>query len=432
MNRLLTASLFIIVPWLCACGSPLDAPGENPGGDNTPAGHTAGSYPIDHIVVIVKENHTFDNFFGSFPGAEGTKVAHTSKGTVPVGRPPLLQTRDLCHEHECAVTAWDHGAMDHFDLADPRNADNLPYAQYIEADIPNYWSYARHFTLLDHFFSSMLGPSFPGHSFALSAQAGWATGNPTQLVPWGCDDAAGTTVPILDGGSCTIKQVFPCFDYPTVPDLLTGGLTWKFYGSTLPPLIGEVWSMFDSVKHVRQGPQWKDHVVDQAKFDADLAGGKLANVTYLIDQGLTAEHPPFNICNGENWTVKNVNKLMKSPYWNRMAIIMTWDDFGGWYDHVAPPKQYGCDGNNPYGMGFRLPAIVVSPYAKKGYVMKSVAQQASIPKFIETIFGLPSLSSMDPAAQDGPDTNDLTEAFDWKQTPAAPLLLSPRNCFLKR
>src|SRR5206468_109963 len=122
----------------------------------------------------------------------------------------------------------------------------LAYAQYTEEDIPNYWQYARNYTLLDHFFSSMLGPSFPGHMFALAAQSGWATDNPSQLVPWGCDDASNATVDILENGTCTVRQVFPCFDFPTIPDILPPELTRKFYGSKLPPIIGTIFSMFDA------------------------------------------------------------------------------------------------------------------------------------------------------------------------------------------
>ena len=116
------------------------------------------------------------------------------------------------------------------------------------------------------------------------------------------------------------------------------------------------------------------------------------------------------------------------PSWSKTVILMTWDDFGGWYDHVAPPKQYGCDDNTPYGLGFRLPLIIVSPYTKPGSVYTRVSQHASIPKFIEKVFSLPPLFSQDDGAQDGPDTDDLTSAFDWSQMPLPPLVLDTRSC----
>jgi phospholipase C len=118
---------------------------------------------------------------------------------------------------------------------------------------------------------------------------------------------------------------------------------------------------------------------------------------------------------------------MASPYWQDTAILFTMDDFGGWYDHVAPPRQYGCDPTHPYGLGFRLPLIVISPYAKPGFIFHEQSEQASIPKFIETVFGAPALSTLDPAAQDG-QANDLMNAFDFTQTPLQPLQLQTRLC----
>jgi phospholipase C len=195
--------------------------------------------------------------------------------------------------------------------------------------------------------------------------------------------------------------------------------------------------MLDAVDHIRNTSAWQEHVVDESQFDRDVANGTLPNVAFLVPQLLQSEHPPENVCTGENWTVGHLNAIMDTGQdpnglWWRTAILLTYDDFGGWYDHVAPPKQYGCDHQTPYGLGFRLPAIFISPWARPGFVMKSVAQQASIPKFIEAIFDLPSLHSMDPAAQDGPDTNDLLEAFDFSQTPNAPLPLEARNCIGQR
>jgi phospholipase C len=413
-------------------GGSSDGGGGGSGPMNPPPG---GTFPIQHIIVVVKENHTFDNYFGSFPGAEGTQTAQTSKGPLPVGRPPVQLTRDLCHEHTCALTDWNHGGMDHWDLGDSNNTsgDQLNFTQYIEDDIPNYWQYARHFGLADHFFANVLGPSFPGHMFVLAAQTGWAIDNPasnsiTPLITWGCDDPSGSTQNILAGGGCTVSAVPPCFDFPTVVDNLPPAVTWKFYGSTLPPLVGEVWSMFDGVKHIRESDAWKNNVVDASSFDADVDSGNLASIVFLVDQDLASEHPPFNICTGENWTVGHLNHVMASPLWASTAILMTWDDFGGWYDHVPPPVQYGCDDTQPYGLGFRLPLIVVSPYARPGAIYSRVAQHASIPKFIEKVFGLPSLAEQDPAAQDGPDTDDLTMAFDWTQTPLDPLPLTQRDC----
>ena len=394
------------------------------------AGADAG-YPITHVIVIVKENHTFDNYFGSFPAAAGTSTYGLSDGgTAACGHAPQNTPRDMDHEHAAGLTDWNDGGMNGWDLVKGTsvNGDNLAYAQYHEADIPNYWAYARAFTLGDHFFSEMLGPSFPGHMIMLAAQAAWATGNPdTTGAFWGCDQFGTARVTVENQVTCHDDRVFPCFTIPSVPDVLPPGVTWKFYGTNFYSLP-EIWSMFDAVASVRHGPSWSK-IVNASEFDKDIDNHKLPNVVWLVDQDLADEHPRVGSpCQGENWTVQRINKVMQSEYWASTAILFTMDDFGGWYDHVRPPRQYGCDSTHPYGLGFRLPLIVISPYAKPGFVFSEVAEQASIPRFIEKIFGAPPLSSLDPAAQDG-QANDLLGAFDFDQVPLPPLVLNQRICF---
>jgi phospholipase C len=388
--------------------------------------------PIKHVVVIVKENHTFDNYFGSFPGAEGRTTCTTSSGTIPCPHAPDRTPRDLCHSHDCALADWNGGDMKGWDSVAGAsvNGDNLAYAQYGESDIPNYWQYARTYTLADHFFANVLGPSFPGHTFVLAAQAGWAADNPPSNVLhpyWGCDEPFWETVPVTDQATCTTKNVFPCFDMKSVPDVLPSGVDWKFYGTNFY-FLPEIWSMFDAVFPVRAGAGW-NKVVNANQFDSDVANGTLPAVSWLVDQDLADEHPNVGgVCFGENWTVGHINALMKSPLWASTAILFTMDDFGGWYDHVAPPRQYGCDKSHPYGLGFRLPLIVISPYAKPHYVFNETSEQASIPRFIERVFGAKhALSDFDPAAQDG-QANDLLDAFDFNQRPLPPLVLQQRAC----
>ena len=412
-------------------GSGGNGTGGDGGGGGGGGGGGQNGFPIDHVVVIVKENHTFDNYFGSFPGAEGTTMCQLKGSTIPCPHAPDKTPRDLCHEHSCALTDWNGGQMNGWEDVSGSNSNNdyLAWAQYQESDIPNYWTYAKTFTLADHFFADVLGPSFPGHTFVLAAQAGWADGNPPTNVThpyWGCDEAMTDTVPVLQGGGCTETNVFPCFKIPSLPDVLPTGITWKFYGTNFY-VLPEIWSMFDAINTIRNGQGWSN-VVNASEFTTDVQNGTLPNVTWLVDQDFADEHPDVGgVCAGENWTVGYVNQIMQSPYWSHTAILFTMDDFGGWYDHVAPPRQYGCDATSPYGLGFRLPLIVISPYAKPGYIMKDVAEQASIPRFIEKIFGAPALSTLDPAAQDG-QANDLMSAFDFTQTPLPPLMLQTRTC----
>ena len=435
MRRLAWLAL-LPLGWAAACGSSssgTSAPTNDAGADAQDDGAINYTTPIRHVIVILKENHTFDNYFGTFPGAEGTTTCKTSTGTIACPHAPDVTTRDLCHAHSCALAEWDNGQMDGWDTGDVENTahDTLDYAQYQESDIPNYWKYARTFTLGDHFFSNVLGPSFPGHTFVLAGQAGWAYDNPPQTAQhpyWGCDQEPATTVPTLQNGTCTESDVFPCFKIPSVPDVLPTGVDWKFYGSS-SGVMTEVFSLFDAIDSIRNGPLWSTNVALTTQFDADVKGGTLPAVTWLVDEDAFNEHPGgTSVCRGENWTVQRINAVMNSDYWKDTAILFTMDDFGGWYDHVAPPRQYGCDATRPYGLGFRLPLIVISPYAKPGFVFQETSEQASIPRFIEKVFGASkALSDLDPAAQDGA-ANDLMGAFDFTQSPLPALPLTLRTC----
>jgi phospholipase C len=434
-------------------------------GTTDPADGPAGAQtiPIKHVVIIVKENHTFDNYFGSFPGAEGTLAADgtnrcpTRSGEMaPCVRAPDSPTHDFCHHRDCALTDWAGGQMNGWSQPGGSDTgDGLAYAQYTESDIASYWQYARHFTLADHYFSNVLGPSFPGHLVHLAAQAGWAVDNPPTDVPgevipgipptfrgphpyWGCDQWPDDTVAILAGGT-TPAKVFPCFDIPSIPDILPPGVDWKFYGSNWDGLFSEIWSMFNAIRSVRSDPARWARVVLADRLNTDIRNHILPNVVWLVNQDEHSEHPrlvvpdaplpPFGgVCRGEAWTVAFVNQIMQSEYWPETAILITMDDFGGWYDHLAPPRQYGGDRAHPYGLGFRVPLIIVSPYARPGFIFKEQAEQASIARFIEKIFGATgTLSDRDPAAQDG-QANDLLGAFDFTQSPRPPLVLPSRSC----
>jgi phospholipase C len=408
----------------------------------------AGGFPIRHIIVIVKENHTFDNYFGSFPGANGTDTCfYSDGGSFACPHAPNPPPRDLNHGHNSGLLDWNDGGMNGYDF-DRNNVigadggvDNLGYAQYHETDLPNYWAYARTFTLADNFYSSYMGESFPGHLFFLAAQAGWAVDDPDlpPLSPyWGCDEGVKCQNP--DGGlipitcyvrvenqqTCAIEQKPPCFNIKSLPDVLPPNARWKFYGSNIFNLLTETWSMFDAVSPIRNGPGWAN-VVPYPEFDKDMDAGTLPEVVWLVNQDLYSEHPPLSVCAGESWTVQRINQIMSSPYWNDTVIFFTMDDFGGWYDHVTPPEQYGCNPQQPYGLGFRLPLIIISPYAKPGFVFHEQSEQASIPRFIERIFGAQPLSDFEPAARDG-QANDLMDAFDFSQQPRPPLVLTPRMC----
>ena len=376
--------------------------------------------PIEHIIIVVKENHTFDNYFGSYPGANGSThwVAKTRSGTAQRIPVKLSNRRDLSHSHRCAVTDWDHGKNDGWDDCDTKNrTDKLAYAQYREADIPNYWAYAHNFVLADNYHASILGPSHPDHMFTVAAQGHWTIDNPTG----GNCEKAGSTVHVLDPATCTIKQVHSCFGGKTVFNLLPPGVTWKSYGSKTTVQV---------FRRLYQSPDYTKHVGSSNDVIADIDSGNLPGVSLVRPS--PSEHPPQAVCPGENWTVKLLNHLMRSKYWGTTAVLVTWDDFGGWYDHVAPTQHYGCTGGggypNPYGMGFRVPLLVVSPWARPGLVFSELAAHQSLPKLIEALWGLPALHDSNPDARDGDGTNNLLGVFDFESDPQPTLILDQRDC----
>ena len=395
---------------------------------------------IEHVIFIVKENRTFDHMFGRFPGADGTTFGVTCDGE----RVPLERAQDRAgdpdHSFVAGLTAINGGQMNCFDRL--RNGTELQgYVQYHEEDIPNYWAYARHFTLADRFFSSIYGPTGVEHLWLVAGQSDrfvdherpgqFGTGPEREyceddkerawsfkkLTPKEEDQAYE-----LEERPQIVKLVrrywierWPCTDIKVLPDLLEEkGISWRYYQPEVA--LRQILRM---IRHIRFGPMW-DKVVSQEEFLGDLTNGRLPAVSWLIPPNELNDHPklntPFGICQGENWSVEVLNAIQESEYWDNTAVILTWDDFGGFYDHVPPPHV------DLYGMGPRVPAIIISPWAKPGYIDSRVYEFSSVLKLIERIFGLPALGSRDRRA------SDMLAAFDFEQEPLDPLILKQRDC----
>jgi len=398
----------------------LSACGGNSGSSQSSTTPTVPSPSLDaiqHVVFIIKENRTFDNYFGTFSGADGATTGKISTGQViTLGHTPD-KTTDLCHDWSCAVTAMDGGKMDRFDLipAFPGGSpQHLGYTQLTESDIPNYFTYARNFVLADRMFSSLHGPSFPNHLYTVGAQSGGVISNPSDPDDWGCDAVEGTTVEVLNSSGQASNQT-PCFDFQTLADTLqNAGITWKYYA----PIKGEsgyVWSTLDAINHIRNSSLWTDHVVPWTQFVSDAKSGQLPAVSWLVTTYALSEHPPASTCQGENWTVNQLNAVMQGPDWNSTAVFLTWDDFGGFYDHVPPPSL------DQFGLGPRVPLLIISPFAKKGYVSHTNYEFSSLLKFVEQRYGLSPLAARDSAA------SDMTDSFDFTQN-QSPLILQTRQC----
>jgi phospholipase C len=414
--------LFLIICLFLAIGR-VGGVRAKPQGSARPTGFariraaTRGIRKIQHVVFIIKENRSFDNYFGTFPGADGATFGTISTGAmIPLGHTPDRTPRDIGHSFQSAVKAIDGGAMDQFDLipGGNQNGDYLSYTQLTEQDIPNYFALAKFFTLADAMFSSLTGPSFPNHLYTVAAQSGGAFNNPTQGSVWGCDSDDTTTVPVMDANG-NVTHVFPCFDFNTLVDSLQSRhLSWRYYapGQGQP---GYIWSALDAIAHIRLTRLWQKHVVLTEQFVQDAQNGQLPRVSWVV-VGNGSEHPPGSSCVGENWTVRQVNAVMQGPEWGSTAIFITWDDFGGFYDHVPPP-----DVDN-FGLGIRVPLIIVSPYAKSRYISHTTYEFSSLLKFVEVRWNLPALTDRDNQA------NDLLDSFDFEQEPLSPLILQERPC----
>ena len=379
----------------------------------------AGITKIDHIVIIDKENHSFDEMFGRFPGADGATTATLPNGTVvPLIHSPDHLLLDIAHSRAASIQAVDGGKMDGFSkLAGAiQDGQDESLSQYWPSDIPGYWEYAKKFTLADHFFSTILGPSFPNHLVTIASTAARTVANPinTQSNSWGCDAGPKAAVAILKPDN-KWAYVRPCFNMTTIVDRLqSAGVSWKYYAPAMYQ-SGYVWSALDYIHHIRYSPLWKEDVVPTQNFISDAHASKLPQVSWVISSWADSEHPPWSMCLGEQWTEKIINAVMASRDWPSTAIILTWDDFGGFYDHVVPPSM------GEFGFGPRVPAIVISPYSRPG-VDHNTYDFNSVLRFIEQRFNLQPLTTSDASA------NSIGDALNFSQKPLPRVMVNTPAC----
>jgi len=404
------------------------AAGQNPvsanNGTSAPQGSERGkpadfASAIQHIVFIVKENRSFDEMFGHFPGENVTTGTLSTGQVITLGTTPDVTPRDMGHTWVMATLAIDNGRMDGFDLIHSGgncsvNGDYLCMTEHVQSDIPNYYRYAGAFTLADRMFSSMHSDSFPNHLYSIAAQSGGAVGVPPQGT-MGCESPQSTTVTVIDSEG-NLSSQYPCFDFETLADLLQGaGITsWEGYADQNNPF-----NVYNAINHIRNSSLWTTNFALSTQFipDASNTSGKpFPAVSWLIAPTSQDEHPTWSTCNGENWTVNQINAVMQGPYWKSTAIFLAWDDFGGFYDNVAPPVL------DQYGLGARVPMIIISPWAKAGYISHTTYEFSSFLKFVEERYGLASLTERDANA------SDMLDSFDFTQKPLPPLILTTRHC----
>ena len=420
---------------------------------------SAGRTPsgkIEHVVVIVQENRTPDNLFQDpVLIANGADIAgkgvNSAGQTIPLTVAPLGISYDLDHSHKSFVAMYDGGKMDGADqikVVCAPGATNCPPPNpqfiYVQpSDVSPYFQMAEQYSFGDRMFQTNEGPSFPAHQFIISGtSAPTATSNlfvaenpPGSMA--GCIAPPDITVGVIDPKGVE-SLMYPCFDHPAITDDLDAkGISWHYYA----PNAGSIWTAPDAIQHLCGpnaappngtacvGTEWTNHVVlytsgDPAPTLTDIANGQLPTVSWVIPSGHNSDHPGGNgVTGGPSWVASIVNAIGNSSYWPNTAIIVTWDDWGGFYDHVPPPavlencSQWGCG----YVYGFRVPLIVISPYAKAKYISHVNHDFGSILKFIEEVYGLGSLGYADVPA------DDLSDCFNFSQSPlqfqtiAAPL-----------
>jgi phospholipase C len=377
-------------------------------------------WPIKHVVFLIKENRSFDNLFGRFPHADGATTGMDHGVERPLTKATDQRAHDIPHCYACNVTSIDGGKMDGFNQS--IYADRYAYTQFRPRQLPNYWHWASDNVVSDNFFASATGPSFPNHLYSIAATSGGALDNPIQpysslkkqqdqglAKSWGCDIAQpGSFVKIIDPEGKSVK-VDPCFDFTTKGDLLRkAGIPWAYYSATNTQL-GYVWSAYAAVDRYRNDKaMWDRYMRPVDDVVRDVRNDRLPPVTWVTPRFQLSEHPEYNFCYGENWTTEVVNAIMNSPMWQDTAIFVTWDDFGGFYDHVPPPDV------DRFGFGIRVPLITISPYAKQGVVDHHVGEFSSVLRFIEDNWGLRQLTHRDR------DARNLSANFDFAQPPRPP------------
>ena len=388
-------------------------------------GHSTQTSPIKHIVILFQENRSTDYLFQS-PKliAEGANIAQSgldSEGNVVQLQPISLAAGwDLGHGYLVFQEQYDGGKMDGFDKIEPPNLYWRPYGYAPQSEVRPYWDMATQYVFADNMFQTNQSSSYPSHQYIVSATARALPTTHDEIEggpyypsgkkgPAGCDAPQEMLVDTisLHGGSRG-PSLFPCFDRPVLSDFLDQvDVSWRFYQRGFGP---GWWHSMDSISHVRYGPDYANVVSPPEAILSDVSTGTLPGFSWVMPaDDLHSDHPGSRSTAGPSWIAAVVNAIGESQYWNSTAIFVTWDDWGGWYDHV-PPKIY-----NSYELGFRVPLVVISAYAKKAYVSHRRHEFASMLVFAEKTFGIPkgALGGTDQRA------DDLMDAFNFARQPRA-------------
>jgi phospholipase C len=362
--------------------------------------------PIEHVIVVLQQNQTFDRYFGTYPGADGIPDGvcmpiDPTPGSEAGCIEPFVATRnpDLPHSRTTFRRQFGEGAMDGFVAAHAHRGEDAKEAMghWTEHDVAYYWNLAEEYVLFDRFFSSARSGSLQNRMFAIAGVPGSEFGR------------------IPEGGYSAIETIFDRLEQ--------AGLDWKYYVRKFEPTLDH--RALDPRRRLEPQVQWvpllamdrfldepakRARIVDLEEIYADLRADRLPAVAYVLALGAT-EHPPAAPEQGQRVIRALVQELQRSAAWPRSALLLTYDDWGGWYDHVAPPQV------DDYGYGFRVPALLVSAWARPGFIDSTELDFTSILKFIEENWGLAPLAQRDAAA------SSISGAFDFAGAPRAPRFL---------
>lgn len=415
---------------------------------------SGGSSPIKHVIIIIQENRTFDNMFHGFPGAN---TVNTGKGhgTTYTLQPTTLKWRwDLNHDHSQFLEDYDRGKDDGFDdqilgfkqgsgCPDDPTRHNEPTCWIISQQqmwkqmaytyvdpkkwLQPYWTLASEYALGDDAFASNSGPTYVAHQYLIAGESGHADEVPS-TQPWGCGGPASETVNLLEYGQANppvfskatgheIAGPFPCFTYPTIANLLdNAGISWSYYVEKTG--AGDNLNGFAAIQQIYKGPDWKNIKSPDTQILKDITNKQLSAVSWVMPAGSNSDHPgPASGDQGPSWVASIANDIGQSSYWNNTSIIVMWDDWGGWYDHVHPPQYHDPVTQAFEGLGFRVPLIVISPYAKPGYISHQQHEIASTLHFIERTFGLGPICQCKAVTYADQRADAFDDMFDYTQEP---------------
>jgi len=407
---------------LVACTPTVPGSSLQPNAIPFSANHINSAAKIQHAVIIIQENRSFDNFFAGYPGAVSALKGPGHDGQIHSLKTISFARVDLNHLYSAAITEYDHGKMDGFDLvpgAPPFGGPLLQYSRVERSLIAPYWNMANQYVLADHMFPTEWGPSYTAHINLLASTANVDKTHAlvnlalyvNSVVDGSCDDPKGTVTSLLDDKKNVLHGMgpYPCFTFPTLVDSLDARhVSWKYYGSEWPG-GGALWNTPASFKSIRYGADWSNNVTfNDTQVLTDAANGTLPAVSWVIPTMPNSDHPGAGSDTGPSWVASVVNAIGNGPDWKSTVIFVVWDDWGGWYDNVAPPQQ------DFRGLAFRVPCLIISPYAKTHYVSHTPYEFGSIIKTIEQLFSLPAIQA--PLATDA-RANSMFDSFDFSQAP---------------